>query len=776
MKRITPTRLAFATLFVLAMVAGVVAPVLAAASPSPMPNSVVINERIFNDCPTSMVTSVNNYPALVSIEDTGMDCFGWANLHNWRFSEDGANSVPFDNNSSYRYSFDLAITGTGNGEAGILIAPWWSQNVDGRFMINATNGEIACFGGRLPFYTFTGAFGLHYAKGDLVHMEAIYEPHGLNSGNPATIEYRLSYLGNDYTSGPLAFDMANPAEDPPHGLWGMLNDGRVGGYFQPQCTPANPTGLKAAFTNIVFGTTPVPTSAVVKERIFNDCPTSTVTSINNYPALISIEDAGMDCFGWANLHNWRFSEDGINPAAFNNDAKFRYSTDLVISGDGRCEAGLNVAPWWSKDVDGRFMVNGVNGEIACFGGRLPFYTFTGAYGISYVKGDPIHMELIYDARGRTAADPATIEYKISYLGADYTSGPIAFDQANPAEDPPYGLYGMLNDGRVGGYFQPQCTPGIPTTAKATFTSIKFTQCLHPADVTFEVKPKDIDLKAKGHKWVDVFIYPAAPLTAYDIDVASLRLNGVPATMNPAPKIEDHGTKLKVKFSRPAFIATLSPGVNVPVYLTGEIAGNCIESVYLLKKVKAPKVHKPKAGDQLIAGTVAEVTWDVDPDAVSVTLMSSFDDGATWNIAADNLSNTGSYMWTVPGVSTAAALLKVVTIYGVDETGFINESEYASSDPFSIFAPTGVGSSSAAFSLRPSNPSVGGLSVSFSLASRAPAALDVFDVSGRKVGSREVGSLGAGPHTVKLGDLPVGIYLVRLSQAGQSLSSRAAVIH
>jgi hypothetical protein len=66
-------------------------------------------------------------------------------------------------------------------------------------------------------------------------------------------------------------------------------------------------------------------------------------------------------------------------------------------------------------------------------------------------------------------------------------------------------------------------------------------------------------------------------------------------------------------------------------------------------------------------------------------------------------------------------------------------------------------------------------VSFSLASDAPAALAVYDIAGRLVESREVGASGPGWHVMKLRDLPAGLYVVRLSQAGRRLSSRVAVI-
>ena len=105
-------------------------------------------------------------------------------------------------------------------------------------------------------------------------------------------------------------------------------------------------------------------------------------------------------------------------------------------------------------MDGRFNVRSTDGEIACFGGRLPFYSFTGAYGLHYVKGTTIHLEVLYDANGNTARRPGDDRVPCLLQWAWTTpSGPLPFDEANPAEDPPYGLYGMLNDGRAGGYSQ-----------------------------------------------------------------------------------------------------------------------------------------------------------------------------------------------------------------------------------------------------------------------------------------------------------------------------------
>ena len=77
-----------------------------------------------------------------------------------------------------------------------------------------------------------------------------------------------------------------------------------------------------------------------------------------------------------------------------------------------------------------------------------------------------------------------------------------------------------------------------------------------------------------------------------------------------------------------------------------------------------------------------------------------------------------------------------------------------------------------------NPAVRDVVVVFSLPDALPAALDLIDVGGRRVATQEVGSLGPGRHSVTLGAgraLPPGVYLVRLSRAGQALTVRAAVI-
>jgi len=222
----------------------------ALAFATPMPNSAIIDLRLWNDCPTSVIGTTNLYPALVSITDTmNPACVGFANRHAWSLSENGANYALFVNSSHFRFSADVTISGPGEGEGGLRWSPWWTQLIDGVFMINASTGEIACFAGRLPFYSFTGGHGITYVKGTTVRMEITYLANGLNMGSPATVEFKYTDGSGTYSSGALPYDQGNLAEAV-HGLWGNTHDSMAGGYFMPRANTG--VGLTASWANIVF--------------------------------------------------------------------------------------------------------------------------------------------------------------------------------------------------------------------------------------------------------------------------------------------------------------------------------------------------------------------------------------------------------------------------------------------------------------------------------------------------------------------------------------------
>jgi len=196
-----------------------------------IPSSAVVLQRIWNDSFASILTVNNSYSALISIDDQCAGPLGWANLHAWRFSTDGALPQEFSNTDGFMFSADVTLTGTGDGESGLQLAPWWSES-DGRFNVRTPDGEVACFGGRLPFYSFTGSHGVSYVKGTTVRLTIIYTPNvEMNETMPATIEY-IYDDGTAYSSGLLPFDEGNPAEAEEHGTWGILSPAYAGGHFQ----------------------------------------------------------------------------------------------------------------------------------------------------------------------------------------------------------------------------------------------------------------------------------------------------------------------------------------------------------------------------------------------------------------------------------------------------------------------------------------------------------------------------------------------------------------
>lgn len=77
-----------------------------------------------------------------------------------------------------------------------------------------------------------------------------------------------------------------------------------------------------------------------------------------------------------------------------------------------------------------------------------------------------------------------------------------------------------------------------------------------------------------------------------------------------------------------------------------------------------------------------------------------------------------------------------------------------------------------------NPAPDRLWVAFSLPAADRATLELFDLRGRMLEQREVGSLGPGDHRVALCEsrrLPTGVYLVRLVQGDRALTAKACVM-
>lgn len=76
-----------------------------------------------------------------------------------------------------------------------------------------------------------------------------------------------------------------------------------------------------------------------------------------------------------------------------------------------------------------------------------------------------------------------------------------------------------------------------------------------------------------------------------------------------------------------------------------------------------------------------------------------------------------------------------------------------------------------------NPVAGAPVVAFTLPTAGPALLDVIDVAGRRVLTRDAGALGPGRHTLVLeaGELAPGVYLIRLTHRERTLHTRGVIV-
>ena len=330
--------------------------------------------------------------------------------------------------------------------------------------------------------------------------------------------------------------------------------------------------------------TPKPNGATIKTRVFNDCPLSTVTVNNNYPASIQITDVMSSlCVGFANLHDWSFSEDnGATAAVFNNNSNFHVATDFKLDGPGQGVGGLRISPWFGQLADGRCEVNATTGEIACFGGTLPFYSFTANHGIFYTRGTTIHLEATYRAHELVSTAPASIRYRVVYNGNAYDSPELSFDKGNGFEADPHGLWGMLNDGRVGGYFQPQANTGAALTAR--WSNITYMNCSVAMNFTFA--PQVVSQKSQS-KWVTVYLEPPAAYSPRDIDTGSITLNGSARIAADAPitigDFDRNGRPdLAVKFDSNAIAASLTPGNSALVTVSGLIGNDCFSVTNVIR--------------------------------------------------------------------------------------------------------------------------------------------------------------------------------------------------
>lgn len=177
-----------ATITTLALAAGIAG----ATGPGDV-NGFDVAPRIFNDFSSSSLTFNADFAAgTANITESNYGSGVFANKHIAFFADaPGGNRVDFDYGDGFDACLTMAVNqadNVGNVEAGF--------NSDlfgfGLFGVLTANGEVAAFGGTLPFHSFGSGI---YSVGDTISLRMIYRPGAGEGMMPAsTIEYRYNNL------------------------------------------------------------------------------------------------------------------------------------------------------------------------------------------------------------------------------------------------------------------------------------------------------------------------------------------------------------------------------------------------------------------------------------------------------------------------------------------------------------------------------------------------------------------------------------------------------
>ncbi len=197
------------------------------------------------------------------------------------------------------------------------------------------------------------------------------------------------------------------------------------------------------------------------------------------------------------------------------------------------------------------------------------------------------------------------------------------------------------------------------------------------------------------------------------------------------------------------------------------------------------VIAPNGGETLEAGEIYEIRWTAKDNAhiAGVTILLSSDGGMTFpdTIAADE-PNDSSFVWLVPDIHTRTARIMIVAVDGA-----LNEGFDTSDADFTILGSLAGMERLAAFDvpvsvvLETDGVSAGVLNIWLGLPVATDVALDLYEVTGKRVTSVFTGNLAAGYHQIhwtvrgEAGSvLSPGIYFLRVQSDCGTCSAKVVL--
>jgi hypothetical protein len=187
------------------------------------------------------------------------------------------------------------------------------------------------------------------------------------------------------------------------------------------------------------------------------------------------------------------------------------------------------------------------------------------------------------------------------------------------------------------------------------------------------------------------------------------------------------------------------------------------------------VTAPNGGETWAGNSEHLLAWTKGAGVMTVDVQRSDDSGVHWRTLARGLPGT-SYAWTATAPYTSRVRIRVVDSHAA-QFADASDADFTVQDPATLDAG-GLPPALALLGAWP-NPARRDLSVALSLPSgESRGALELIDLSGRRVAYRDLSGLAAGRHQLALLErqaLPPGVYLVRLTRGSDVRSLKVAVL-
>lgn len=179
----------------------------------------------------------------------------------------------------------------------------------------------------------------------------------------------------------------------------------------------------------------------------------------------------------------------------------------------------------------------------------------------------------------------------------------------------------------------------------------------PIPATVDINPNTLNLKSKG-RWITCYLELPEGYDVTDIDVASMRLNGiVPAATEPTGigDYDDDGRPdLMVKFDRSEVIALLSSSEDVPVTVTGYVGDDQFSGTDFIRVIAPPIVQLE---DEDFTQSIEVITLEAHPNPFNPSVQIAYSVPKSSRVLIQIWDITGRLVRTIENAERAQGVYK-----------------------------------------------------------------------------------------------------------------------